>query len=80
MASLDAAGDVLKQFEARDRESFVFRYPVNKLGEPSLPESERINIGKVAEVANGVFALLDGCDSGFDECLQYKWEMEREYM
>ena len=31
------------------------------------------------EVANRVFSLLDACAGGLCECLQHKWEMEREY-
>jgi hypothetical protein len=76
---LNAVGEVLDQFEARDPISTVFRYPVTKEGRVSLPKRERINIGNFAEVANRVLSLLDGCACGICEYLQCKWEMEREY-
>jgi len=80
---LDAVGTVLDQFEARDPNSTVCRYPVTKEGRASLSVNERIDIRNFAEVVNGVLALLDGCACEFSEYLQnkleYEWEMEREY-
>lgn len=67
---LEAVGEVLDQFEARDPTSTVFRYPVTKEGLASLSASERIDICNFAEVANRVFSLLDSCASGFSDYLQ----------
>jgi hypothetical protein len=76
---LEAVGEVLVQFEARDPVSTVFRYPVDTSGQASLPRNERIDIRNFAEVANRILSLMDACCCGFGEFLQYKWEMEREY-
>lgn len=76
---LDAVGEMLLQFDGRDPTSTVFRYPVNTLGQPSLPDNERINIRNFSEVANRVYALLDAGCCGVTDYLQMKAEMEREY-
>lgn len=75
---LEAAGALLEQFETRDPNSTVFRYPVTKEGLPAHSSSEHIHIGNFAKVANGVLSLLDGCASGFSQCIQHKWDTECE--
>jgi hypothetical protein len=70
---LDAVGEVINQFAARDPNSTTFRYP-----DPGAP-SERIDVCNFGEVVNRAFALLDACASQIREYQQAKWEMAREY-
>jgi hypothetical protein len=76
---LDAVEGVLKQFEAKDPGSTVFRYPLTLEGAPSLPNAEQINIVNFAEVAERAFALIDSCRSEFCRILDDLQEMERAY-
>jgi hypothetical protein len=76
---LEAIEAVLEQFEARDRRSTAFRYPVDKSGQPSQMKNEQISIRNFSEVSTRVLALLESCQSGLDSYLQDKREMERAY-
>ncbi len=76
---LDAVSEVVDQFEARDPQSTVFRYPVTKEGSPTLPINERIDIRNFSDVAKRTIALLEACATGFHEYLQSKSEMEQEF-
>lgn len=67
---LDAVGEVLAQFEAKDPGSTVFRYPVTTAGEKSIAGSEKIDILNFAEVAERTFAFLDACGGAFSQYLE----------
>ena len=73
-------GDVLKQLDARDPTSTVFRYPLDSSGQVSMAKNEQIDIENFGEVVNRVLALLNGCDCELNQCLEYKYDMEREFM
>jgi hypothetical protein len=75
---LDAVAEVLAQFDAKDPSSTAFRYPIDTTGRASQETSEQIDIRNFAEVSTRVLTMLDCCDSGFSEYLDYKSEMERE--
>lgn len=72
-ADLDAVGEVVDQFVARDPRSTSFRYP-----DPNAAP-ERIDVLNLGEVVNRTFALLDACASQIREYQQAKWEMAREF-
>ncbi len=75
-ADLNAVEDCIKEFSNIDPRSMSFRYPVDKDGNPSLPqELTHINIRHLGEVMQGIASLLDGCDAGIDAMLDYKAEM-----
>lgn len=73
---LDAVENCIKEFSKIDPSSMSFRYPVNKEGNPSLPQNlSHINIRHLGEVMQGIANLLDGCDLGIDAMLDDKAEM-----
>lgn len=76
---LDAVESILREFDARDPRSTTFRYPVQKDGSVSLPDSERIDLRNLSEVANRTYAILDACGTGVNELLQSKWESESQH-
>lgn len=66
-ATHDAAEETLRQFDQIDGQSFAFRYPTSKTGDPSLPpDMLRIDVSKVSEVVNKVVTFLEACGDGLD--------------
>lgn len=66
-----------------DRDSYVFRYTVNKEGQPALPQTLfHIGVVEFREVSNKTADLLEGISSGLNEALQnhaaYLAEMRSE--
>lgn len=67
---LDSVNAVLREFQEVDPTSQGFRYDVDTQGQENLrglPES--ITLDHLREVIDRTFALLDGCEAGFEECL-----------
>lgn len=78
---LDAVEDALRQFDAVDRQSFAFRYPRTKKGDPSLPRDMlRINLRNLAEVVARVGTYLEACnDALHEERHAADYESEADY-
>lgn len=58
--NLDTIEERLKELQAIDPLSDAFRYPENKMGEPSLKRMQEINLKHLQEVVQGISNILDG--------------------
>ena len=77
-ADLEAVDDAIAQFCSVDLTSEGFRYPVNRDGDPSLPEALRIiNLRQLRDAMNRLAAFFDAVSTMFSVYLDYKYEMER---
>ena len=75
---LDEIEEYLSQFSEVDPESFAFRYPESKKGDPAFQGLTHINIRRVGEIMNGISKLLEGVGCALSEYLQHKADMESE--
>lgn len=77
IAVIDA---LITEMNEYDPQSMSFRYPVDKQGEPSLPqELTHINIRRLSEEMEKVCGFFEGCYIGITEFLDIKHEMESYY-
>ena len=75
---LEAVDDAIAQFCSVDVTSEGFRYPVNRDGEPSLPDVLRIiNLRQLRDAMDRLAAFFDAVLTMFSVYLEYKHEMER---
>lgn len=63
---------VIQQLDELDPTSFVFRYPVDKLGQPSLPEEVFVDPIVVQQVIAELSILLDGASTQICEYTNLK--------
>lgn len=66
-------------FEAIDPNSFAFRYPVDKKGDASLPESFHFNVITLGHEASEMLKALEGAACGVYEMFQEMAAIQREY-
>jgi hypothetical protein len=79
LTTLDAVEEKLVEFEGWDKDSFAFRYPVTKAGEPTLSGLSYINVRHLRDVVGGIAIILDGSFYGLDDMLDVRNEMEAEF-
>jgi hypothetical protein len=84
---LNMVEDRLKELCDLDSGSYVFRYPEDIKGEPSLTGIRYINLKQLMDVIQGISNVIDGASTGMGEHLnskneimaEYRAEMRREY-
>jgi hypothetical protein len=70
----------LAEFDALDRGSYAFRYPVGTSEEPSLPaELQRFNLRAFAQRAEEIGQYLEGASEGLWVHRDWQREMEAEF-
>jgi hypothetical protein len=78
---LDAVEACLVEFDSYDPKSFSFRYPMDKNGDPVLPqELTLIDLRALAEVMERLSGLLNGNMDGLGHFLEVKRELEGWYL
>ncbi len=65
---------VIDEFESVDAGSYVFRYPIDTKGSPSLNGYFRFNIFDFCEALDAIFPVLDGAAYGAHEQLQATYQ------
>ena len=70
--SLEEVERLIQEFSEVDPLSIAFRYPEDKVGNPTLPGIRNINLRNIAEVVNRISNLLEGASTMVDEYLSYK--------
>lgn len=71
---LEAAGELVSEFDKLDIGSFAFRYPVTKKGSNALAGVTHINVRHFAEMASRLGCFLTCCVTGMDVELDAKQE------
>ncbi len=54
------------EFDRMDPNSFTFRYPADKRGDPYPVVTDRIDLTRLKDVMDGIYAYFRGCDGYFD--------------
>jgi hypothetical protein len=62
---------VIMEFDKIDPQSFAFRYPIDKRGDPPLPEHFHFNVVKLGEEMDQPLRMLDGAATGVYEQFQF---------
>jgi len=79
-ADLEAIDEAIAQFCAVDPRSESFRYPVDREGNSSLPETLHvINLRNLRDVINRVGSFFDGVSMAFSAYMDYKADMQSAY-
>ena len=77
---LNAVEECIQQLSEKDPESFAFRYPTDKNGNPSLSGLEHINLINFSEVMERIATFFDGVITGVYVLLDQKREIRSEYL
>jgi len=79
-ADFDAIDDAITQFCAADSGSDSFRYPVDRDGNPSIPDHLRvINLRQLRDRVDALATFLEGVSMAFSVYLDYKSDMQSAY-
>lgn len=74
----EAIEELLRELESWDKDSYAFRYPVDKTGNRNLAGLDYINVRHLRDVIASVASLLDGSSYGMEDMLGWRNEMEAE--
>jgi hypothetical protein len=77
---LDAVEEIIIQFSEKDPLSMVFRYPFDKKGNKSIDDLKNVNLRHLAEIIDGLHSFLYGAQCVVGESLEYKRDMESEFI
>jgi|SRR5215510_2689719 len=78
-ADIEAVDEAIEQFCFVDFGSDGFRYPVDRNGNPSLPDALRhINLRQLRDAMDRLAAFLDAASTMFSVYLDHKYEMEQD--
>ncbi|BDG61952.1 hypothetical protein [Caldinitratiruptor microaerophilus] len=76
-SDLDAVESVIYELDSADPSSFAFRYPFDRRGEPSKPNTGvYVDIRNFTDVMGRVSNFLDALNDYLSEYLNIKWELE----
>lgn len=75
---LDRAEALMYELDSLDPQSFAFRYPVTKAGEPSLQIAHQVDIEHFRDVMEELELVFDGISSQLGHYVDLKHEMQRE--
>lgn len=78
---LEAIDEAIEQFCAVDPKSESFRYPVDRRGNSSIPQTLRIiNVRRLRDAVNRVASFFEGASMAFSAYLDTKAEFESSYL
>jgi hypothetical protein len=61
---LEATERLIFEFDSKDQGSTNYRYPTDRMGNPSVVEGERLDMNNLLESMNKLACFLDSCDNG----------------
>lgn len=76
---VDYLDPCMEEFDKHDPQSFAFRYPVDKEGNPNLPGLNHINIRNLCDTMGRIASLLDGLATDLSVHLDLVHEQSHYY-
>lgn len=76
---MDGIEDYIAQLHAVDAQSFSFRYPVTKSGQPSIDGVTRINLGRFCERMESLCSYLEGFDAYYGHLEELEQDVISDY-